>query len=287
MTEETLETVNTVAALRRRIDGWRKAGERIALVPTMGALHEGHLTLVRHARSLADRVCVSLFVNPTQFAANEDLDTYPRDENRDRDLLTQEGIDLLYAPAAGEMYPEGEVTRITMPGIGDCLEGEYRPGFFTGVATVVAKLLIQCAPDVALFGEKDFQQLQVIRRMAADLSIPVAIEGVPTVREADGLALSSRNVYLTGEEREIAPKLHQALNAIRGTLLESGSLGDVIAQETENLLSAGFSSVDYLSARESETFAEIESLDGLKGRKGRILGAARLGKARLIDNIAI
>lgn len=287
MNKTPLGTVETVAALRSQTGAWRNAGERIALVPTMGALHEGHLTLVRRAREIANRVCVSLFVNPTQFAAHEDLDTYPRDEERDRALLRAEGVDLLYAPHLDEMYPDGEVTRITMPGIGDCLEGEYRPGFFTGVATVVAKLLIQCAPHLALFGEKDFQQLQVIRRMVTDMSIPVEIVGVPTVRETDGLALSSRNVYLTEQERAAAPKLFQALNSIRDHLHETGSVGDVIRRETESLVASGFVSVDYLSVRDADGFMPISEIDALAGRTGRILGAAQLGRARLIDNIPL
>jgi len=287
MSETKLHTTQTVAALRAQMAEWRGAGERVALIPTMGALHEGHRALIHRAREVAPRVCVSLFVNPTQFAAHEDLETYPRTVDQDRDMLVAEGVDLLYAPTREEMYPEGEITRITMPGMGDCLEGEHRPGFFTGVATVVSKLLIQAMPHVALFGEKDFQQLQIIRRMVTDLSIPVEIDGVPTVREGDGLALSSRNVYLTDEQRAAAPTLYQTLQNIRDGLHDGGKAEDVMYLEIEKLTTAGFSAVDYLSVRDSETFAPVDDIAGLGGRAGRILGAAQLGKARLIDNIPL
>lgn len=287
MSNPTLKTARTVTQLRLHVAGWRSAGERVALVPTMGALHEGHLSLVRTAKTSSDRVCATLFVNPTQFAANEDLGTYPRDEERDRAMLEAEGVDLLYAPEASEMYPDGEITRITMPGMGDCLEGEHRPGFFTGVATVVAKLLIQSTPDVALFGEKDFQQLQIIRRMVTDLSLPVEIEGVSTVRDDNGLALSSRNAYLNDEERKAAPALYRALNAIRDHVRNGGNARDTIAKQTSALLDAGFSSVDYLTLRHADSFEAADTLGALDGAAGRILGAAKLGKARLIDNIPL
>ncbi len=287
MSERTLDVVPSVPALRERVAVWRNAGERVALVPTMGALHDGHLSLIHRAREVASRVCVSVFVNPTQFTAHEDMDKYPRTEDRDRDILMAANVDLLYAPALGEMYPDGEITRVTLPGMGDCLEGEHRPGFFTGVATVVSKLLIQCMPDVALFGEKDFQQLQIIRRLVTDLSIPVGIEGVPTMREADGLALSSRNVYLNEGERAVAPALYKALKTIRDHLHDKGTAGDAIECETAGLIAAGFSSVDYLSVRNPETFERIENIKDLQGCGGRILGAAQLGTARLIDNISV
>ena len=274
-------------ALRAQMFEWRNAGERIALVPTMGALHEGHRALIHRARAVAPRVCVSLFVNPTQFSTHEDLETYPRTDKRDRDMLVTEGVDLLYAPGRKEMYPEGDITRITMPGMGDCLEGEHRPGFFTGVATVVSKLLIQATPHVALFGEKDFQQLQIIRRMVTDLSIPVEIEGVPTVREDDGLALSSRNLYLTAEQRAAAPTLYQTLQNIRDYVRDGGAARHVIDREILKLTTAGFSSVDYLSIRDSETFAPVDDITCLGDRAGRILGATQLGTARLIDNIPL
>ncbi len=287
MSETKLHIARTVTALRAQIAGWRGAGERVALVPTMGALHEGHRALIHRARDVAPRVCVSLFVNPTQFAAHEDLETYPRTDDQDRDMLVAEGVDLLYAPTREEMYPEGEITRVTMPGMGDCLEGEHRPGFFTGVATVVSKLLIQATPYVALFGEKDFQQLQIIRRMVTDLSIPVEIEAVPTVREGDGLALSSRNVYLTDNERATAPALYRALRNIRDYLHDGGTAQDVMDREVAQLTTAGFASVDYLSVCDSETFAPVDDIASLGGRAGRVLGAAQLGPARLIDNISL
>src|SRR5512134_3902736 len=204
-----IEIVRTVADLRARVRSWRDAGASIGLVPTMGALHEGHLALVRHVRALTDRSCVSLFVNPTQFGPNEDYTIYPRDETSDAGKLTALGADMLFAPDAEEMYPEGAATRVSVAGLGDLLEGEHRPGFFTGVATIVCKLLLQVLPDIAVFGEKDYQQLLVVRRLCTDLWIPTRIEGAPTVREPDGLALSSRNAYLTADERQIAPFLHQ------------------------------------------------------------------------------
>lgn len=287
MPESSLHIARTVTQLRLHVETWRSSGERVAVVPTMGALHEGHLTLVRAAKATADHVCATLFVNPTQFAANEDLGTYPRDEARDCALLEAEGVDLLYAPGQEEMYPPGEITRITMPGMGDCLEGEHRPGFFTGVATVVAKLLIQSTPYVALFGEKDFQQLQVIRRMVTDLSLPVEIMGVPTVREDDGLAMSSRNAYLTEQERSAAPHLYRALCNVRDHLADGGLASDVIAAERATLVDAGFSEIDYLTVRNAESFESVDSVVDLKGADGRVLAAATLGRARLIDNIPL
>lgn len=287
MPEPSLHIARTVTALRLHVETRRSSGGRVAVVPTMGALHDGHLSLVRAAKASADRVCATLFVNPTQFAANEDLGTYPRDEAADCAMLAAEGVDLLYAPGSEEMYPPGEITRITMPGMGDCLEGEHRPGFFTGVATVVAKLLIQTTPHVALFGEKDFQQLQVIRRMVTDLSLPVEIVGFPTVRDPDGLALSSRNAYLTDAERAAAPRLYQALCNVRDHLMGGGSAQDIIDQETAALVDAGFSNIDYLTVRNAATFDAVENTSVLGDESGRVLAAAILGRARLIDNIPL
>ncbi|MBT4041294.1 MAG: pantoate--beta-alanine ligase [Rhodospirillales bacterium] len=280
-------TVRTVADLRAAVATWRSAGETIALVPTMGALHEGHLSLVRAAHANASKVVATLFVNPTQFGENEDLSTYPRDEDRDRELFAQEKVDLLFAPAIAQMYGENDSTRIDVGELGTCLDGEYRPGFFVGVATVVAKLLLQSLPDVALFGEKDFQQLQVIRRMVSDLHIPVEIMGVPTVREADGLALSSRNAYLTPEEREAAPALYSVLNKIADAARSGGDLPAAIDDGMDELRAAGFSSVDYLTVRNADTFAVIDASTDLQRFPGRVLGAAHLGKARLIDNVKL
>ncbi len=278
-----LPVVHDVSALRNEIAGWRKAGLRVGLVPTMGALHEGHLSLVRAAKEKTDRVVTTLFVNPRQFAPQEDFDRYPRDETGDAAMLASAGCDLLYAPERSAMYPQGFSTNVIVTDVSTPLEGEFRPHFFGGVATVVTKLLLQALPDTAFFGEKDYQQLQVIKRMTRDLDIPVVIEGCATVRESDGLAMSSRNAYLSAGERRIAARLnlilHEAIKAVRG--------GDAIAvTETEaarQLTAAGFSSVDYLAIRDAETLAPIEDF----ARPARILAAAWLGKTRLIDNMAV
>ncbi|MBK8176429.1 MAG: pantoate--beta-alanine ligase [Rhodospirillales bacterium] len=281
---EPIAIARSVAGLRACLGDWRCGGARVALVPTMGALHEGHLTLVRHAATLADRVCVSLFVNPTQFGPNEDYTIYPRNEAADAAKLAELGCaHLLFAPSVEEMYPDGAMTRISVPGLGDLLEGEFRPGFFTGVATVVGKLLVQVLPDVAVFGEKDYQQLLVVRRLALDLCLPTVIEGVPTAREADGLARSSRNAYLSAEERAIAPALNQILQTVaRGVAAGSDAieLGDWGEAE---LLRAGFASVDYVTVRDAETLASWQD----PARPGRVLAAARLGTTRLIDNVPV
>jgi pantoate--beta-alanine ligase len=248
----------------------------------MGALHEGHLSLIRLCRDRATRTMASLFVNPKQFGAGEDLDVYPRDEAGDAAKLEAEGVDLLYAPGVEIMYPPGTVTTVSVPGLGDMLEGEHRPGFFTGVATVVTKLLLQARPDVAVFGEKDYQQLQVIKRLVADLDIPVHVESGPTVREADGLALSSRNAYLSAAERAAAPALHQALRDV-AQAVRAGRDPDGAAREgSEAVLDAGFASVDYLTVRDART---LEPVGPDHGGAKRILAAARLGATRLIDNI--
>ena len=272
-----MNIVHTIEDLRRTVDGWRAKGETLALVPTMGALHAGHLSLVDVARHHGDRVIATLFVNPKQFGADEDLATYPRDKDGDAAKLTNAGVDLLYAPSVDVMYPEGDAMTVSVPGLGDILEGEHRPGFFTGVATVVAKLLTQVTPDVAVFGEKDYQQLLVIKRMVADLGLPVRIVSGKTVREADGLALSSRNAYLSKSERAIAPSLHRAL-------MDVATARATESQATEALLAAGFASVDYLTLRDSETLAPVDASH--TGPK-RVLAAARLGTTRLIDNAAV
>ena len=278
-----IEIVRTVADLRARVRGWRNAGARVGLVPTMGALHEGHLTLVRHGGALADRVCVSLFVNPTQFGPNEDYTIYPRDEATDAAKLTALGADLLFAPDVEEMYPEGAVTRISVAGLGDLLEGEHRPGFFTGVVTIVGKLLLQALPDIAVFGEKDYQQLLVVRRMATDLWIPTRIEGVPTVREPDGLALSSRNAYLSDEQRSIAPALHRMLDAVASGVASGTDAVERAEWGEAELLRSGFDAVDYVTVRDAETLAPWQD----PTRPGRVLAAARLGHTRLIDNVPL
>lgn len=282
-----LPVVNTVTTLRARISSWRQDGETIALVPTMGAIHGGHIGLVRAARQKADRVIVTLFINPTQFGENEDLDTYPCDVERDRSLLADESADLLFMPDVAEMYPPGDATRIHVDPVGSCLEGEFRPGFFIGVATVVTKLLIQSLPDYAMFGEKDFQQLHVIRRVVRDLYLPVEIVGHPTVREENGLALSSRNAYLSAEERRIAPELHRIICRVAKTVGEDGDIATALNTGRAALLSVGFKSVDYLTYRDSETFRDLAREDNPGATSGRILTAATLGRTRLIDNVPV
>jgi pantoate--beta-alanine ligase len=281
--ESALPTVRTVAELRLVVGAWHRAGERVALVPTMGALHRGHLALVARGRALCPRVVASLFVNPTQFGPNEDFGRYPRDEAADAALLAGAGCDLLYAPGVAEIYPAGFATTVTAGSIADGQCGPFRPGHFAGVATVVTKLLLQSQADVALFGEKDFQQLQVIRRVARDLDIPADIEGVPTVRESDGLALSSRNVYLTPEQRAVAPALYRTLVDMARRLEAGEAVARVIADGLEALGRAGVTSIDYLEVCDAETLAKLDRLD----RPGRILAAVWLGKTRLIDNIAV
>ncbi|HEX2726962.1 MAG TPA: pantoate--beta-alanine ligase [Beijerinckiaceae bacterium] len=273
----------TATALRQAVAGWRDAGEHIALVPTMGALHEGHLALVRQGRRRAGRVVVSIFVNPTQFGPGEDLSKYPRTFADDRRRL--DGLaDLIFAPAVEEMYPEGAATTVSVAGpaaVG--LEDRFRPTHFPGVATVVAKLLIQATPDVALFGEKDYQQLKVVTRMAADLLLPVRIVPGATVREPDGLALSSRNRYLSPADRAKAPLLHRSLQACAAAVRAGAPLADALAQARQSVTSAGFD-LDYLEARDAETLAPVAS----PGEAPlRLLVAARIGTTRLIDNIAV
>jgi pantoate--beta-alanine ligase len=281
--ERTLPAVRTVAELRAVVNAWQAAGERVALVPTMGALHRGHLALVERGRALCRRVVTSLFVNPTQFGPNEDFSRYPRDEAADAALLAGAGCDLLYAPKLTEMYPAGFATTVIPGPIAERQCGPFRPGHFAGVATVVSKLLLQSHADVALFGEKDFQQLQVIRRVARDLDIPVAIEGVATVRESDGLALSSRNIYLTPEQRAVAPALYRTLREMARRLEAGEDVAAVTAEGLATLESAGFTAVDYLEVSDAETLAPLASRD----RPGRILSAVWLGKTRLIDNISV
>ncbi len=272
----------TVEAIRACVAPWRQAGERIALVPTMGALHEGHLSLVRQARRQAERVVVSIFVNPTQFAPNEDFSSYPRQLQRDLDLLATVGIDAVFTPDAGVMYPAGFATSISMAGPAAAgLEDASRPVFFNGVATVVAKLLIQVAPDLAIFGEKDFQQLAVLKQLVLDLDLPVMVQGGPTMREADGLAMSSRNVYLSAAERALAPGLSRAMQAVKTGLAAGGTAQALIRTAETKLEQAGFR-IDYLVLRDATTLGEWHGHS-----EGRLLVAAWLGKTRLIDNIAI
>ena len=266
--------VRTLPALKGELATLRAGGATVGFVPTMGALHDGHLALVRHAKSLCDKVVVSIFVNPLQFAPTEDLDRYPRDEAGDIARLQSVGCDLVYLPTADVLYPKNFASRIEMAGPALGLETDFRPQFFSGVATVVSKLFNQVRPDVAVFGEKDFQQLAVVRAMVRDFDMGIDVVGMPTVREADGLALSSRNAYLTPEERAIAPKLHQALEAIRD--------GADMEQAKIDLQSAGFGQIDYIALRDADTLGDITP----ETKSRRLLAALWLGKTRLIDNIA-
>lgn len=282
MNDPSLPTVRTVVDLRRQVRAWRAAGQSVALVPTMGFLHAGHLSLVRLGKARADKVVASLFVNPTQFAPSEDFDAYPRDEARDAALLASAVCDLLYAPDVAEMYPPGFSTTVTVAGVSAPMDGIARPAHFAGVATIVAKLLAQGLPDIAIFGEKDFQQLMVIRRLARDLDLPVEIVGAPTVREPDGLALSSRNSYLTAAERAVAPRLNAALRTAAEALRGGAAVGDAEAAGLAALAEAGFGPVDYFEVRAADDLRRLGP--GPADAPARIFVAARLGRARLIDN---
>ena len=278
-----MQTIRDLAALGPALAGLRKAGERLALVPTMGALHAGHLALVAEARRRAGRVAASIFVNPLQFGAGEDLDRYPRREGEDAALLEQAGCDLLWLPAAADLYPPGFATSIRVGPLGERWDGAARPGHFDGVATVVAKLLVAVRPDVALFGEKDFQQLAVIRRMVADLGLSVEIAGVATVRDADGLALSSRNAYLSPNERARAVALPRALGAARDAIRSGGEVAGALADAVVALGKAGFAPVDYVALVDGRS---LEPLDR-PAEGARLIGAATIGGTRLIDNLEI
>ena len=278
----TIPIATDPPSLRGHVLAWRRGGESVAVVPTMGALHAGHMRLVAEAKSRANRVVVTIFVNPTQFAPSEDFTTYPRDLDADCARVEAAGADLVYAPPTSTMYPEGFATRVVVDGpAGIGLEDRFRPTHFAGVATIVAKLLIQAQPDIAVFGEKDFQQLRVIERVARDLDLPLSILGVSTLREADGLALSSRNAYLTPAERAVAPTLHRALAHAAAAIEEGGDPPACVAGATAALTADGFV-VDYLEARDAETLGPFAW-----GDAGRLLAAARLGRTRLIDNVAI
>jgi pantoate--beta-alanine ligase len=282
-----MQLIHELDPLRSAVDTLRADGS-LALVPTMGALHDGHLTLVREAKRHAAHVAVSIFVNPLQFGANEDLDAYPRQLERDCALLAGEGVDLVWAPRVEAMYPKGFATNISVAGVSDGLCGASRPGHFDGVATVVCKLFNQVRPDMAFFGEKDWQQLAVIRRMARDLDLVRphvdAIHGVTTVREADGLAMSSRNAYLTPEQRQSAAALPAAMRSAIAEIESGVDLGDALAQLARALLAAGFLSVDYAELRDA---ADLSLLPARSDQPMRLLVAARIGKARLIDNMAV
>lgn len=284
MTDSPLAIVRDVRALRAALAPWRAKGETIGLVPTMGALHEGHLSLVRTAKEQCGLVVASLFVNPRQFAPHEDFERYPRNEAGDAKMLAAAGCGLLFAPERTVMYPDGFATNVIVTSVSTPLEGEMRPHFFGGVATVVTKLLMQALPNIAYFGEKDYQQLLVIKQLARDLDAPSEIVGLPTVREHDGLAMSSRNFYLSADERRIAGRLNIILHdTIRELHAGEISVAEAEAEAARHLQAAGFSSVDYVAVRDASNLDPLEALD----RPARILAAAWLGKTRLIDNMAV
>jgi pantoate--beta-alanine ligase len=276
-----VQTVRTSEELTRALGQLKRRGT-LALVPTMGALHAGHMTLIEEAQRRTDSVAATIFVNPMQFGANEDFGRYPRREQEDARMVEAAGCELLWLPTIDDVYPEGFATKISVTGLSERWEGEARPGHFDGVATVVAKLLLSVRPDVALFGEKDFQQLAVIRRMAADLNLAVDIVGVPTVREPDGLALSSRNAYLSADERRRAVALPNALNAARDAILGGGSVPAALQQAKQSLVDAGFLRIDYFVLVDAAT---LEPLDQPTGEM-RLIAAAVIGTTRLIDNLA-
>lgn len=278
-----LAIVRTIGELRGLTASWRRAGDSIGLVPTMGGLHAGHLALVRRARAQCERVVATIFLNPKQFDDAADLERYPRDEARDVAELAAAGVDLLFAPEVAEIYPEGFATTVAVAGLTDCLCGAARPGHFTGVTTVVAKLLLQALPEVAYFGEKDYQQFLVVKRMARDLDIPVRIAAVPTVRDPDGLALSSRNQYLNPNQRILAPTLYRELTALAARLADGRDAGALVTRSREALGQAGFDRVEYLDLRDGET---LESLSRARP-PARLFAAVWLGDTRLIDTLSV
>jgi len=278
-----LAVIRFAGELRKTVQQWRKRGQKVALVPTMGGLHEGHLSLVRLAKKHASRVVVSVFVNPAQFAPHEDYQSYPRNEERDWHKLSGVHPDVMYAPDASEIYPHDFATRVEVAGLTQTLEGVSRPHFFAGVTTVVAKLFLQCLPDLAVFGEKDYQQLLVVRRMVKDLNFPITILGAPIVREPDGLAMSSRNTYLDGVDRSLAPQLYAVLLDIAAGLASGRPVKESLSRGAARLENAGFK-VDYLELRDSETLMPLERAGGATAR---LLAAVYLGRVRLIDNVEV
>ena len=278
-----MQTIRQLESLRETIASLRAAGARIALVPTMGALHAGHIALIEAAKLVADTVVASIFVNPLQFAPGEDLARYPRRELQDARMLADAGCALLWMPGVDDMYPAGFASNISVGGVSEGLDGAARPGHFDGVATVVAKLFNQVGPDIALFGEKDFQQLAVIRRMVTDLNLPIEIVGVPTQRDDDGLALSSRNIYLAPEDRARAVALPRALGVAARVISQGGEAASAVATARDALLAGGFDSVDYVELVDAETLTPLPD----PARPRRLLAAARIAGTRLIDNIAV
>ena len=280
--DSQMGVARTIKALRARVDAWRSAGLTVGLVPTMGALHEGHLSLIRRSHGLAQRTIASIFVNPAQFAPTEDFSAYPRQEGNDLELLQKAGCHLAFMPAAEEMYPEGFQTSVAVGAVAQGLCGASRPHFFGGVATVVAKLLNQARPDIAVFGEKDYQQLLVIRRMVKDLNMSVDIIGAPILREADGLAMSSRNAYLTAEGRAVAGKLNGVISGMAGELSNGAAADATIAEGRRAIESAGFDRLDYLEVRSADLLEPMGP--GPVTKPSRVFVAAIVGKTRLIDN---
>ncbi|MCC2601320.1 pantoate--beta-alanine ligase [Sphingopyxis yananensis] len=278
-----MQIIRDIAALRHAISAMRQGGKTIALVPTMGALHEGHMSLVKKAKTLADHVVVSIFVNPTQFGPNEDFDAYPRDEQKDGAMLAEAAVSILWAPDVSVMYPPGHVTHVEVAELGADFCGAARPGHFDGVATVVSKLLNQVRPDIAIFGEKDWQQLAIIRQFVRDLDFPVDIIGAPIARAADGLALSSRNAYLTPQQRSDAVHLSEALNRAAQAIAAGENVASVLAKAEQAIIAGGFDSVDYLALTNKDTLARLDQYSG----PARLLAAARMGKTRLLDNLAV
>ena len=286
-TEKTVTVVRTRVALQQQVRAWKAAGETVGFVPTMGALHTGHISLVEKAKENVSRTITSIFVNPAQFAPGEDFETYPRREEGDLALLTAAGCDLVYLPTVAEMYPDGSVTDVRVNGMSDLLDGIYRPHFFYGVATVVARLFLHAQPDVAVFGEKDYQQLQVIRRMVRDLGFPIRIIGGETKRDGDGLAQSSRNLYLAADERRAAGAMFAALHRASVRLTLGALPGDVRAEAQAHLMRAGFRSVDYIALVDPATLLALPDDAAMPKGEARLLGAAWLGRTRLIDNISV
>ena len=278
-----MQSIREASQLSAALIALRAGGKSLALVPTMGALHAGHLALVEEAKRHAERVAATIFVNPLQFGANEDLGRYPRQEEKDADMLERVGCDLLWLPQPAELYPPGFATSVSVKGLSDRWEGEARPGHFDGVATVVAKLLCAVRPDIAVFGEKDFQQLAVIRRMTQDLQLGVDILGMPTVRDADGLALSSRNAYLSADERQRALALPQALNEAAAAIRSGASVSETLATAVDRLKTAGFAKVDYVALVNPQTFEPLDKAEGPM----RLIAAATIGTTRLIDNLPV
>jgi len=278
-----VQIIRDIAMLHRAVTALKQGGKSVALVPTMGSLHDGHLSLVRMAKRVADHAVVSIFVNPTQFGPNEDFDAYPRDEARDAAMLAQEGTGLLWAPDVSIMYPAGHSTHIEVAELGADYCGAARPGHFDGVATVVAKLFNQVRPDVAIFGEKDWQQLAIIRRMARDLDFGIDILGAPIARDSDGLALSSRNAYLSMEQRAAATAFPEALSAAAKAIAGGADVGETLAKAAAAIVNGGFDSVDYVALADADSLIRLTDFRS----PARLLAAARIGKTRLIDNYPV